>query len=74
MIESQRVRTDVRTVAQHGIMDDGLLVLMGVRSCEYRSTVHHSCREGKPKAISELKCRASLVAQMVKNLPATWET
>ena len=46
----------------------------GVHSCEYRSTVHHSCREGKPKAISELKCRASLVAQMVKNLPATWET
>ena len=49
-------------------------ITTGMRSCEYRPTVYHSCREGKPKAISELKWRVSLVAQMVKNLPATWET
>ena len=48
-------------------------VATGLRSCEYRSTAYPLCREGKPKAMSELKCRASLVAQMVKNLSATWD-
>ena len=48
MTESQRVRTDVRTVAQHGIMDDGLLVLMGVGSNERMSEKHemlHWCQQ-----------------------------
>ena len=48
MTESQRVRTDVRTVAQHGIMDDGLLVLMGVGPNERMSENHemlHWCQQ-----------------------------